>query len=101
MAQAETAAQASNLYTGTGQANPLPPRSHIRGYSSVGHNIFAIDTDALKQSRETALKKKAQALKKRPMSAKIATANQPRFRNDGEPAQPGDIIHDYYADEFK
>ena len=22
-----------------------------------------------------------------------------RYRNDGDPAQPGDIIHDYYADE--
>ena len=25
----------------------------------------------------------------------------PRYRNDGDPAQPGDIIHDYYVDEFQ
>ena len=25
----------------------------------------------------------------------------PRYRNDGDPAQPGDIIHDYYADEYQ
>ena len=24
-----------------------------------------------------------------------------RYRNDGDPAEPHDIIHDYYQDEFK
>ena len=72
-----------------------------RGYSSVGKNIFGVDTEKLRHMRE-ANKKKVQQRRNRPQSAAINTQMlQPRYRNDGDPAQPGDIIHDYYADEHK
>mmetsp|Transcript_7785 Transcript_7785/g.9388 ORF Transcript_7785/g.9388 Transcript_7785/m.9388 type:complete len:123 (-) Transcript_7785:311-679(-) len=54
--------------------------------------------------RETNAAKKQKELKnKRAQSAKTKSSidSRPRYRNDGDPAQPGDIIHDYYADEFK
>ena len=34
-----------NIAGGVGEANPKPPMSFKRGYSSVGKNIFAVDTD--------------------------------------------------------
>ena len=90
-----------NFYTGTGEANPRPPISHKRGYSSVGKNIFAMDTEQLRKMREANKKKLAAQRKQRPQSAAQASSQQPRYRNDGDPSQPGDIIHDYYQDEFK
>ena len=102
MATTETVAK---LSSGQGEANPRPPMSFKRGYSSVGKNIFAYDTELLKQMREKNAAKKRKEIK-RAQSAKARSAaqqvdNRPRYRNDGDPAQPGDIIHDYYADEFK
>ncbi len=68
MAKAETTVGSSNLYTGVGEANPRPPMSFKRGYSEVGHKIFAIDTEHVKQMKvKTAAQKRKNA---RPSSAK-------------------------------
>jgi len=59
---------ATTLYSGVGEANPIPPMSFKHGYSEVGKKIFGIDTTQLKHMRETNLakQKKEASMKKRP-----------------------------------
>jgi len=40
------------LLSGVGEVNARPLKSFKRGYSSVGKNIFAIDTEHVKQMRQ-------------------------------------------------
>ena len=64
-----TTVTSASIATGVGRFYaPKEPVTNKRGYSSVGKNIFAMDTEKIKQMRDKniAKKKREQMTRKRP-----------------------------------